>query len=138
METKRKISALAPYKIEKGLAYIFLQKRAKDAKREPGLFGFFGEGAERKETPKETLIREIKEELDFTSDNFIHFKKYGLPKTLMDLFIVKVDNNFEKRIKILEGECGRWFSEKDFLREKKIIIGDLRILEELYQKIPKL
>jgi len=43
MENKRKISALAPYKSENGLIFIFLQKRSKEQK-ESGLFGFFGGG----------------------------------------------------------------------------------------------
>lgn len=56
----------------------------------------------------------------------------------MDLFIVKVDENFEKQINISEGESGRWFSEKDYIDEKKFITGDLRILDELYQRLPKI
>lgn len=135
-EAKRKISSLAPYKIENDSVFIFLQKRSKDASRYPGLFGFFGGGAEENETPEETLSREIKEELNFIPQNLKHFGKYELPVTIMDLFVTKVDDDFEKEIEISEGEYGKWFSEDDFEKERQFITGDLRILEELYEKLP--
>jgi 8-oxo-dGTP diphosphatase len=136
-KNKRRISSLAPYKIENNSVFVFLQKRAKDASRYPGLFGFFGGGTEENETPEETLLREIKEELDFIPKNLKHFGKYDLPVTIMDLFVVKVDNNFENEIKISEGEYGKWFSKEDFEKERRFITGDLKILEELYEKLPK-
>ncbi len=135
MEDKRRVSALVPYKVENDLIFVFLQKRAKDAKEAPGLFGFFGGGTEGNETPEEALLREIKEELDFVPEDFSHFGKYELPKKVMDLFIIKVNNDFESKIGVLEGEYGRWFSEQDFMNEKNLITGNLAILEELYQKL---
>jgi len=138
MENKRKISSLAPYKNENGAIFIFLQKRAKDAKVAPGFFGFFGGGSKEEETPEEALLREIKEELDFVPKDFNHFGRYDLPEIIMDLFVVKVNDSFEKQIKILEGEYGKWFGEKDFLKEKDYITGNLEILEELYQKLPNI
>ena len=132
---KRKVSAIAPYKIEGGKVFIFLQKRDKDTKRDPGLFGFFGGGRENNETPEETLLREVKEELDFVPDNVNYFGKYILPKTIINIFTTKVDTNFENEIKILEGEYGKWFAENDFENEEDFISGDLKILEELYKKL---
>jgi mutator protein MutT len=137
LKEKRKISSLAPYKINNDYIFIFLQKRSKDASRHPGLFGFFGGGAEENETPEETLLREIEEELNFIPEKFEHFKRYDLPLTIMDLFIVMVDNDFEKQIKISEGDYGKWFSREDFEKEKEFITGDLKILEELYNKLPE-
>lgn len=133
---KRKISSLSPYKIENGVVYIYLQKRGKDAAREPGLFGFFGGGTEENETPEETLLREIKKEINIDLKNFEHFNFYDLPKTQMDLYVLKTDNNFENEIKILDGDGGKWFSEKDYRNEKDFITGDLKILDELYAKLP--
>ncbi|MDD4531187.1 MAG: NUDIX domain-containing protein [Candidatus Pacebacteria bacterium] len=137
-ETKRKISSLAPYKVKDGSAFIFLQKRSKDASRYPGLFGFFGGGAEENETPEEALFREIKEELDFIPKNLKHFGEYDLPVALMDLFVSKVNDDFEKEITVSEGEYGKWFNEEDFEKERDFITGDLTILEELYEKLPNL
>jgi 8-oxo-dGTP pyrophosphatase MutT (NUDIX family) len=136
-ENKRKVSVLAPYKKENGLVHIFLQKRSDDAEREPGMFGFFGGGADGNENSEEALLREIKEELDIVLERFNHFGTYYLPKTVVDVFVTEVGNNFEKEIKILEGDYGKWFTEEDFERERDIITGDLRILEELYGKLSK-
>ncbi len=135
MEEKRKISSIVPYKIENDTVFVFLQKRSDNANRYPGLFGFFGGGKEEGETPEETLLRETKEELDYTPDNLNHFGTYELPVTIVDVFTTKVDNDFEKNIKVLEGDYGQWFSETDFESNRDSITGDLRILEELYQKL---
>ena len=132
---QRKVSTLAPYKIKDGAIHIFLQKRDKNAKRAPGLFGFFGGGAKEEETPEEALLREIKEELDFIPQNLNHFGIYSHPEILMNLFVTKVDDNFEKQIKILEGEYGKWFNNQELLDEKDFIFRDLKILKELYQKL---
>ncbi|MFA5431749.1 MAG: NUDIX domain-containing protein [Candidatus Paceibacterota bacterium] len=134
-ENKRKVSALAPYKKDNGLIYIFFQKRSADAEREPGMFGFFGGGAEEGETIEQALLREIKEELNIVLEDFNHFGTYYLPKTVVDVFTTEVGINFENEITVLEGDCGRWFSEEDFEKERHIITGDLRILEELYDKL---
>jgi len=134
-EGKRKVSVLVPYKKENGLIYVFLQKRSENAEREPGMFGFFGGGADDNETSEETLLREIKEELDFVLDEFNHFGIYYLPKTVVDVFTIEVNNNFENEITVLEGDYGKWFSEEEFERERNLITGDLRILEELYEKL---
>lgn len=132
---QRKVSTLAPYKIKDGAIHIFLQKRDKNAKRAPGLFGFFGGGAKEGETPEKALLREIKEELDFIPQNFNYFGTYSHPEILMNLFVVKVNEDFEKQIKILEGEYGKWLSNQQPLDEKDFVFRDLKILEELYQKL---
>lgn len=134
-ENKRKVSVLAPYKKENGEVYIFLQKRADDAPREPGKFGFFGGGVEENETIEEALLREVKEELNIILKEYSHFGTYYLPKTIVEVFITEVGDNFENEITILEGDYGKWFDENDFEKEREIITGDLRILEELYAKI---
>ncbi|MDD4358518.1 MAG: NUDIX domain-containing protein [Candidatus Pacebacteria bacterium] len=133
--SKRKVSVLVPYRIENNSVYIFLQKRSKDAKRAPGFFGFFGGGAEEGETPEQALLREIKEELDYNLKSFDFFNKYETENVLMDLFTLKVDDNFEKEIKVLDGDYGKWFDEETFLKEKNLIMGDILILEELYEKL---
>lgn len=60
---KSKISILIPYKIIDNQIFVYLQKRSADAERLPNYFGFWGGGAENNETPEETLLREIREEM---------------------------------------------------------------------------
>jgi len=134
-ENKRKVSVLAPYKKKDGQVYIFLQKRSESAEREPGHFGFFGGGVEENETIEEALLREIKEELDILLEEFKHFGKYYLPKTIVDVFTTEVGDSFEKEITVLEGDYGQWFNKEDFEKQREIITGNLKILEELYDKL---
>jgi mutator protein MutT len=137
MEEKRKVSVLVPYKVKNHSVSVFLQKRAEDASRAPGLFGFFGGGAENVETPEETLLREAKEELGFVPQGFRYFSTYNLSNAILSLFVILVDDNFEKQIRILEGDYGKWFDKDDFTREKDSITGFLPILDELYEKLNK-
>ena len=48
---------------------ILMQHRTDDAPRFPGLWGFFGGGIEQGESPKQALLREIKEELNLVVSN---------------------------------------------------------------------
>ena len=54
------ISVLIPYRKINGKIFVYLQKREADAKRSPGMWGFFGGHADPGETPEQTLRREIK------------------------------------------------------------------------------
>lgn len=132
MENKRKISILIPYKIKNDKILVYLQKRAKDAKRLPAYFGFFGGGAEGNENPEEALRREINEEIDFISEEFKYFKKYEFSQSIKDIFILKVFDDFENKITILEGDYGKWFNEQEALDEPRLINEDKLVLRELY------
>lgn len=135
MEDKRKISILIPYKIERDNVLVYLQKRSKDAKRLPDYFGFFGGGAEDDENPEQALQREIKEEIGFVPEEYRHFKKYEFDQSIKDIFVIGVDDGFEDRVEILEGEYGRWFEENDALRETKLIEEDKIVLRDLYKSL---
>jgi len=133
MGNKRKLSILIPYKIRDGEIMVYLQKRARDAKRLPGYFGFFGGGAENDENPEEALRREIKEEMDFTPEDYTLLGYYEFEHNTRHVFVLKVDDEFEKNIKIIEGEYGKWFAEKEALDEPKLIEEDKIALRDLYE-----
>ena len=135
MENKRKISILIPYKTEKDKVLVYLQKRTKDAKRLPDFFGFFGGGAENDENSEQALRREMTEEISFVPEDYHHFKKYEFEKSTKDIFILEVSNGFEEKIKILEGEYGRWFNEQEILNEPKMIDEDKLVLQEFYKSL---
>ena len=135
MDEKRKVSCIAPYKIKEGKVWIFLQKRSDSAERDPGLFGFFGGGSQEEETPEETMLRETKEELSYCPENFCHFGSYDLSKSILDLYTTMVDDSFESKIEVLEGDYGKWFCKDDYISQKDLISGNLEILEELYEKL---
>lgn len=132
MENRRKISSLIPYRVRDNKIFVYLQKRAKDAKGLPDLFGFFGGGVEGNENPEETLRREIKEELDFVLESFVHFKKYEFNDSIQDTFFLEVEDDFDEKIKVLEGEYGKWLSEQEVLSESKFVEDDRVVLKEFY------
>jgi 8-oxo-dGTP pyrophosphatase MutT (NUDIX family) len=114
--------------------FVYLQKRAKDAKRLPDYFGFFGGGIEGQETTEEALKREIKEELDFVPEGYEFLRSYDLGGR-KNAFILEVDSSFEDNIIVLEGEYGKWFSEQEALEEQKLIDEDKVILRDFYKKL---
>lgn len=101
----------------------------------PDYFGFFGGHAEGEENSEETLRREIKEELDFILGKFSHFKQYEFEHNIKDVFTFKVEYDFENKIKILEGQYGKWFSEKKIISEQKLIEDDKLVLNDFFEKI---
>ncbi|MDD3190542.1 MAG: NUDIX hydrolase [Candidatus Pacebacteria bacterium] len=132
MSDNRKISGLIPYKRRDGEIFVFLQKRAKDARMLPDSFVFFGGGIEKGENPEETMLREIREELDFVPEGYKFLDSYKFENHLeFHIFMLEVNDDFERNIKILEGEYGKYFSEKEalgelkFTDEGKIMLRDL-------------
>lgn len=126
---------LIPYKIKDGHVLVYLQKRSKTAKRVPGMFGFFGGGAENNETQEQALLREIKEELDFTPAGYQLLGFFNLPRADFWAYYQKVRDDFETEIKILEGDYGQWFTEEQYFTESKTIEGDKIILRDFFAKI---
>lgn len=78
---------------------------------EPNKWGTFGGKIEPNETPKQAIIREIKEELDLDIKNPEFFKIFNGTTGKQHVFIMKVKK--EPKIKILEGQKGEYISEKN-------------------------
>lgn len=114
---------------------VYLQKRSKNAVRAPGVFGFFGGGAEKDENPEQALIREIIEELDVTPVNYYFFQCYNLERSEIWVYLQSVGEDFEQEIKVLDGEYGKWFSEMELDQELKIIDHDRGILADFFNYI---
>lgn len=138
---KRKCACLIPYKVSDGQVLIYLQKRGKDAQKAPGKFGFFGGGLENNETAEEGLLREIKEELDFVPKDFWYLGDYEFARKELITFCLKVGESFEKEIKVLEGDYGKWFSERDIFSlqdfNKEFIDDDKPVIIDFFRKIKK-
>ncbi|NQU82444.1 MAG: NUDIX domain-containing protein [Parcubacteria group bacterium] len=132
---QRFCSLFIPYLKKDDKVLIFLQKRSKDAKRIPGFFGFWGGGFEGDENPEQALIREVKEELDYVPVDLHYFREYNFSRSKKFVFCSQVDGSFEKQIKILEGDYGKFFNKSEALNEKKIIEEDKIILKDLFDKL---
>lgn len=134
-KSKRLVSLLIPYKREGGEYVAYIQKRTKDAKRAPDMFGCFGGGVERDESPEEALIREIQEELTYTPVGYEYFGEYESERSKKFVYTLEIDDTFEKEIKVKEGEYGKYFSEEEITNEEKIIEHDRIILYDIFKKL---
>ena len=112
-----KISMLMPYKIVDGEIFVYLQKRDENIKGNPGKFGAFGGHMEDGESPEETLEREIEEEMSFIPKGYEFFGEFTCGKKIDYTYILEVDDDFENKIKINEGEYGKFFSEEEVEKE---------------------
>lgn len=134
---KRRVSVLIPFYWESGKIFVFFQKKSADALRMAGLFGFFGGGAEGNESPEETLVREIDEELGIkiNASEYDFFGTYEFHFGTLLIFCMRVPKEFADRVTIFKGEGGVWFSEDDIAREAKFIDEDRIILKDFFKKI---
>ena len=133
---KRRTAVLIPYKITNNKVFIFLQKRKLTAKRAPGKFGFFGGGAKsEQEKPKDIMLREIKEELEFTPKDFWFLGYYEFANKELFAYCQEVSNTFEKEIKVLEGDFGKWFNELYLQTEPNLIDDDKPVFKAFFKEL---
>lgn len=132
---KRKVSILIPYCKKGNAVFVFLQKRSTDAVRLPGYYGFFGGGAEENENAEATLLREIKEEMDYSLTEYVYLNRYEFEKSDKSVFFLEVSDDFEKEIKIKEGAYGKYFSKDEVFNEPKLIEEDKIVLSDFFKKI---
>src|SRR5437764_184345 len=138
MEQKRNVSILIPYKIENKEIFTYLQKREKDRKVLPGYFAFFGGKIEDGESPERAMEREIQEEMCFTPKEYTFLGKYDFIDWSTNVYFLEVYSDFEKKVKIMEGEYGKFLSEEEIVNEPMIIKEDKEVLRDLYLRIKKL
>lgn len=137
---KRDVSILIPYKKVSGEILVFLERRSKTAERLADWFGFWGGGIEAGETPEQTLIREMKEELNFDPKGYQHFKdfEFGVLKSIKHIYILEVDKNFESKVKYQEAQYGQWFNQSQIESEKLLIEDDKIVLREFFASQKKI
>ncbi|MDD5726797.1 MAG: NUDIX domain-containing protein [Patescibacteria group bacterium] len=129
---KRICSILIPYREATAGILVFLQKRAKDAVRHPDDFGFFGGGMEPGESPEQALERETWEELSFKPTGYDFLGVYESAHTIRHVYSLKVENDFESKIQINEGQYGKFFTEQEYQSEPLITDKDKLILRDFY------
>jgi len=120
---------------EDGNVEVYLQKRDCDAPTRPGKYSFFGGGVEKDESPEEAMLRETREELDYTPKEFFKLGYYELPPFFWHIFCERVGDQFEKQITVLEGESGAFFSENEALAEPLLEEVHRIILRDLFSSL---
>jgi len=135
MREKRTTAHIIPYISKGGNYFFFLQKRSDDAERAPGVFTIWGGGVEKDETSEEAMLRESKEELDFTPNNYFYVGEYSDNYSISNYYAVEIQDDFEKNIKIGEGDYGQFFSEEELKNESKLSENNKEILSDLIKQI---
>lgn len=129
---EKKVSIIALYDKERN---ILLQDR-KSISKSGEDFGFFGGEIESGETPKEALVREIKEELDYdlkdSEFEYIgitqyYFKDKDLTVTLY-LFATILEDKIDK-FEVLEGAGIKKFTLNEARKSIKLPGCDYKILD---------
>jgi mutator protein MutT len=104
--------------------------------RLPGYFGFWGGGLEEGETFEQGLIREVKEELGvYIKESEVEFfSHYEFLRTKINAYIYYPKEEWEKNIKIGEGEYGKWFTPEEIFSSENIILQDKGIINDLERR----
>lgn len=134
---KREVATLVPYKKEEGNFYFYLQKRDKGTKIFADMFGLFGGKMEEGENPEQGMLREIKEELSFTPEGYRFISLFEDIDTRDYMFAVEVGNDFESKVKVSEGEYGKFLSKEDLKDEKKVPLIVRYMVTQLAESLEK-
>lgn len=115
---------------------LIFQHRDKDKIWNPNAWGFFGGKKEKNETIEECLIRETKEELNHTLNDFKLIKTDIYENTECYFFISKIEESDKKKLRLLEGDDWGWFSIDEALKLDFGTVTDWNV--EFLEEIKKL
>jgi len=97
---------------------LLLQLRDDEVKDFPNHWVLLGGAMEDGEKPRETLKREMKEELGIEIGEFEYFRTFDYNNKLKQVFFYKKINLDPKKINLMEGKEIRFFSKKDLDKVK--------------------
>lgn len=131
MNEKRVMSSLVPYRKRGTEIEYYIQRRSNDAKINPGLYGMWGGKAEEGETPEETLLREIREELAYVPERAVYFCRYEFAQYIFQVFVEEVGADFESKVQILEGDYGTWLTLSEIMHSTEMSPNATTIFPQL-------
>lgn len=88
---------------------VLLEKRAQDKEYDPNLIAIPGGHMEHGETREQTLLRELKEELNIVPTNYLYLCSLYHPTGELQLIHYYVINDWEGTIVSLEADEVSWF-----------------------------
>jgi ADP-ribose pyrophosphatase YjhB (NUDIX family) len=96
-----------------------------------GMYGFVGGTAEKNETPTETLIREVKEEIGMDIYNVNFLKRYNHKGKIMNMFYM-VDNDFnDQDIRLSDEHTGwKYFTYYELTQSREVIPTTISIVND--------
>ncbi len=132
-ESKRQSIVLIPVLFSKGDVFVCLQRRDRNIEYRPNCFGFWGGGVKTGEEPEESLKREIKQELDFLPSGYTFLGTYEGIHDFRYIYTLKVNEEFEKEVSILEGQYGKYFTEEEIVKESLLTDEHKTILRDTFE-----
>jgi len=104
-------------------------------------WAFFGGNLKKRESPKQAVKREIKEELNYGLKEFILVKEFShIYSNILykeTLFVTKLPENYEKELTLLEGDNMGLFTIKE-ARNLKMLELDKPILDAVEKYLFKI
>jgi 8-oxo-dGTP diphosphatase len=100
----------------------------------PNMWDLPGGTVEPGETPEQTIIREMKEEIDLDLEEFSLFSVTEFSDRIEYTFWKEIDLDIEKLI-LTEGQLVKWFSE-DEIKKTELAFGFNGVVENFYKERP--
>jgi len=100
----------------------------------PNMWDVPGGHVENFETPEKCIVREVKEEMNLTLDEFELFSKIEFEDRIEYTFWAGVDFDIDE-IKLTEGQKLKWFT-KDEAKQTQLAYGFNEIIERFYNQAP--
>jgi 8-oxo-dGTP diphosphatase len=118
---------------DKGQILLFLRDD-KPGIPYPNMWDIPGGHVEDGETPEQCIVREMKEEMDLTLEQFELFSVMEFDDRIEYTFWKKVDFDTEK-INLHEGQQLKWFTELE-AKNTKLAYGFNEIIDDFFKKAP--
>ncbi len=98
----------------------------------PNMWDVPGGHVEEDETPKQCIVREMKEEMELDLNNFHFFSAIDFPDRIEHVFWKKENLNIHE-INLTEGQCLKWFTH-DEVKNTELALGFNQIVESFFEK----
>jgi 8-oxo-dGTP diphosphatase len=100
----------------------------------PNMWDVPGGHVEKVENPEKCIVREMREEMNLTLDEFELFSKIEFEDRIEYTFWARADFDIEK-IELTEGQKLKWFT-KDEVKQTQLAYGFNEIVERFYDQAP--
>lgn len=128
-------AVFVPYRRNANIYEFFLQKRDKNAPRDPSVYSLFGGKMESGENANMALERETKEELSYEPKDARFFGRYELIDRVFNVYVEEVGNNFESKVYVNEGEYGKFLNSHQVIHSPEVSLICQMIVKELSESL---
>lgn len=131
-KNKRLSVSLVPYRTNKeGVREYYLQMRDDNAPMYANQFGLFGGGIDEGEDMFTAMMRETREEIEYTPNAPRYFSRFEDVRAVYNVFIDEVASQFEDNIVINEGQYGRFLTKDEVLKSPTIAPHVIVVIDDL-------